>query len=78
MVISYHKARKDVSIVRLTVCKLALFEHLAEPLTEFQVTLVLGALDELFELIGAGLLLLWDLLVVHGLTLVWLGLVWLL
>lgn len=67
----------------LTVSKLALFEHLTEALTEFQITLVLSAFNELFELIGTGLLLrglllvhvLWLLLLVHGLGL---ALVWLL
>lgn len=68
---------------QLTIRKLALFEHLAETLAEFQVALVLGAFDKLFELIRAGLLLLGGLLLVHGLRLVWLslvrlGLVWLL
>lgn len=67
----------------LTVSELALFEHLTEALAEFEVALVLGTINELFELIGAGLLLLrglllvhglW-LLLVHGLSLVWLGLV---
>lgn len=53
----------------LTVCELALFEHLTESLTEFQVALVLGTFNELSELIGAGLLLLRDLLLVHRLWL---------
>lgn len=61
--------------IQLTIGKLALFEHLAETLTEFQVTLVLGAFDKLLELIRAGLLLLGGLLLVHGLSLVWLSLV---
>lgn len=61
----------------LTVSELALFEHLTEALTEFQVALVLGTFDELFELIGAGLLLLRGLLLVHGLWLLVHGL-WLL
>lgn len=53
----------------LTVSKLALFKHLTEALAEFVVALVLGTIDELFELIGAGLLLLRGLLLVHGLWL---------
>lgn len=74
---------KADSSIQLTVSKLALLQHLAESLAEFQVTLVLGAFDKLFELIRAGLLLLGGLLLVHGLSLVWLslvrlGLVWLL
>lgn len=62
---------------RETICKLALFEHLAEALAQFEVTLGLGALDELFELVGAGLRRLLGLLLVHGLSLVRLSLVWL-
>lgn len=67
----------------LTISKLALFEHLTEALAELEVALVLGTVDELFELIGTGLLRLggrllvhglW-LLLVHGLSLVRLGLV---
>lgn len=53
----------------LTVSELALFEHLTESLTEFQVALALGTFNELFELIGAGLLLLRGLLLVHRLWL---------
>lgn len=53
----------------LTVSELALFEHLTEALTEFKVALVLGTIDELFELIGARLLLLRGHLLVHGLWL---------
>lgn len=70
-----------VSVSRQTVSKLALFEHLAEALAELQVALVLSAIDELFELVGAGLLLRvllvhgLRLLLVHGLGLVRLGLV---
>lgn len=68
-------------ILLFTICKLALFKHFTEALTEFEVTLGLGTLNELFELIGAGLLL-GAFLLVHGLwllvdrlSLVWLGLV---
>lgn len=53
----------------LTICKLALLEHLTESLTEFQVALALGTFDELFQLVGTGLLLL-RVLLVHGLSLV--------
>lgn len=54
----------------LTVCKLALLQHLAKALTESQVALVLGTFNELFEFIGTGLLLLLRVLLVR-----WLGLV---
>lgn len=81
----FHTNNHVSSSLSLTVSKLALLQHLTETLTEFQVTLVLGTFNELFQLVRAGLLLrglllvhgLW-LLLVHGLTLVWLGLVWLL
>lgn len=66
---------KDRPLIQLTIRKLALFEDLAETLAEFQVALVLGAFDKLFKLIRAGLLLLGGLLLVHGLSLVWLSLV---
>lgn len=56
-------------IFLLTIRELALFQHLAEALAELVVALALGALDELFELIGAALLLLRGLLLVHGLRL---------
>lgn len=56
-------------VFSLTVGKLALLQHLAEALTEFQVALALGTIDKLFQFIGTGLLLLRALLV-H-----WLGLV---
>jgi len=36
-----------------TICKSALFQHLAETFTKLQVTLVLGALQKLFHLIVA-------------------------
>lgn len=36
-----------------TICKSALFQHLAETLTKLQVTLVLGTLQKLFHLIVA-------------------------
>lgn len=55
-----------ISVSRHTIVRLALFEHLAEALAELVVVLVLGTLNELFELIGAGLLLLRGLLLVHG------------
>ncbi|KAL4693998.1 hypothetical protein H8959_013263, partial [Pygathrix nigripes] len=41
-----------------SVCKSALFQHLTETLTELDVTLVLGTLQKLFDLIEARLLLL--------------------
>ncbi len=62
----------QIFILSLTISKPALFEHLTEALTQLQIALVLGTFDELFELIGAGLLLLRGLLLVHVL---WLGLV---
>lgn len=52
--------------VLLTISKPALFEHLTESLAEFQIALILGALQELFHLVGTSLLLrllLWLLLV---------------
>lgn len=66
-------SQSDVNIhFSLTISESALFEHLTEALTEFEVALVLGTLNELFDLIGAGLLLLLrGLLLVHGLGLVW-------
>lgn len=63
-----------VSVSRQTISELALFQHLAEALAELIVALVLGTLDELFELIRAGLLLLRGLLLhVHGLWLLLVG-----
>lgn len=55
----------------LTISEFALFEHLTEALAEFEVALVLRTIDELFELIRAGLILLRGLLLVRGLGLVW-------
>lgn len=60
-----------------TVREFALFEHLTEPFTQFEVTLCLRTFEELFQLIGAGILLHWlllihGLLLVHGLRLIWL------
>lgn len=53
----------------LTVCKPALFQYFTESLTELQVALVLCTLNELFELIGANLLLLLLFLLVERLWL---------
>lgn len=61
-----------LQIISLTISEPALFEHFTKALTQFEVTLVLGTLNKLPELIGASLLLLRDLLLVHGLGLVWL------
>lgn len=58
-----------VVVFSLTVGKLALLQHLTEALTESQVALALGTLNELFHFIRTGLLLLRALLVY------WLGLV---
>lgn len=69
-----HHKKKTSPLIQLTICKLALFKHLAETLAEFQVALVLGALNELLQLIRASLLL-GGFLLVHGLRLVWLSLV---
>ncbi|TNN75514.1 hypothetical protein EYF80_014326 [Liparis tanakae] len=52
--------------------------HIAEALAELEVALALGALDELLELVGAALLLLRGLLLVHGLRLLLVHGIWLL
>lgn len=61
-----------MQIISLTISEPALFEHFTKALTQFEVTLVLSTLNKLSELIGTSLLLLRDLLLVHGLGLVWL------
>ena len=45
-----------------------MFEHFAESLAEFEVALCLSTLDELLQLVGAGVLLR-RVLLVHGLLL---------
>ncbi|KAL0621395.1 putative uncharacterized protein C8orf44 [Plecturocebus cupreus] len=51
-------AYQVAGITGQSVCKSALFQHLTETLTELDVTLVLGTLQKLFDLIEARLLLL--------------------
>lgn len=69
--------RKPTHPQSLTIERLALLEHLTEALAEFKVTLGLGTLNELLELIGACLL--WGrLLLVHGLRLLLVHRGWLL